>query len=256
LSKQNRKAPPYSMLATIYDEVMAHVDYEKWTNYIVSLFEKYDKKPQSILELSCGTGNVLLSLTSKKYNIFGLDLSFEMVRIAYEKAITRNININYFQADMTCFSLKRPVDVVICLYDSINYLDDFSKWQQLFDNVYDALVEQGLFIFDICTEKNSMKYFSNYTETGSGSSFEYLRESSYDRKQKIHQNQFTIKFDGDDNRYIESHQQRIYTINEIQNFISQSHFQCLDAFNGFSFRKADEEALRVHFVLEKASLND
>jgi hypothetical protein len=41
--------------------------------------------------------------------------------------------------------------VVVCVFDTLNHLLTFEAWRSLFDAVYDHLVDDGLFIFDVNT---------------------------------------------------------------------------------------------------------
>ena len=102
-------------------------------------------------------------LDSKKYELFGFDLSYDMLKVAQQKFDTSKFPISLWQGNMISFRLRHSVDIVICLYDSINYLLNLVEWKKLFDCVYDVLCDSGLFIFDICTEKNSKKHFNNYS---------------------------------------------------------------------------------------------
>ena len=249
--KEKKKVEPYSKLASIYDDVMFHVNYKKWANYIHKIIREWHPQCNSILDISCGTGSFLLSLKSKGIERVGFDFSFDMVKVANQKIKSSTQKISFYQGDMIFFYLKRKFNVVVCLYDSINYLIDFNIWEQLFDRVSNVLSEKGLFVFDICTEKNSVKYFNNYSEKHGGIDYEYLRESSYDRKMHIHENKFTISFGKESNEYVEIHRQKIFYLKEILEFIRSTNFLLLGYFDGFSFKRASEESLRIHFVLRK-----
>ncbi len=251
-SSRKQKVAPYSKLAYIYDFVMAHVDYQMWGGYILKFIEQWFPQATTILDIACGTGSMLKSIKAKNYDVIGMDLSLDMVKIAASKN-AKSGKCFFFQGDMTAFSLKKKVDIVVCLYDSVNYLLDIQKWQSMFDCVYHCLNPNGLFIFDICTEKNSVKYFENYNEADGNNDFEYLRESTYDKKSKIHINKFTIDFNNSQT-YTEYHRQRIYSIKQVRALISKTAFRLIGKFDGFSFRDASEDSLRVHFVLQKQSL--
>lgn len=54
---------------------------------------------------------------------------------------------------MTDFTLPEPVDIVFCVYDSINHLLSFDKWIKTFKQVYANLNPEVLFIFDMNTLK-------------------------------------------------------------------------------------------------------
>jgi len=241
---------PYSKLAYIYDDIMSHVDYELWSKYILKIIDKFGKKVDSILDVSCGTANLLLCLKSKRYHLVGFDFSSDMIKVARAK-LRSDSDVHLYQGDMTLFYLNKKFDVILCLYDSVNYLMDFNLWQSLFECVYDVINNDGLFIFDICTRKNSIKYFDKYVEKSGGLDYEYIRESKYNRIKNIHQNKFIINFDKSDQIFVEYHKQRIYAVDEVLKFISHTPFTLLGSFDGFSFQKGSEQSLRVHFVLER-----
>ena len=252
LSKNKKvNVEPYSKLACIYDDVMFHVDYKKWARYIERIIKRWQPHCRSLLDISCGTGNFLFNLNSKEIECVGFDMSFDMINIAKEKNNSGKHNAFFFQGDMVSFSLKKKFDVVVCLYDSINYLLDLKLWQQLFRQVADVLENKGIFVFDICTKRNSIKYFNNFSEQNSGENYEYIRKSSYNRKNAIHENKFLISFDGTSVNYAETHQQKIFLIKEIQDFIHSTEFRLIGYYNGFTFNKGNEDSLRVHFVLQK-----
>jgi len=251
-SIKNRKyIAPYSKLALIYDDVMSHVDYKEWANYVSKIIRKWQPKCHSILDISCGTGRFLLSLTSNKIERIGFDMSFEMVKIANQKVNTNGTYISFYQGNMVNFYLRKKIDVIVCLYDSINYLNDFKYWQQLLNNVSTVLGVGGLFVFDVCTENNSLRYFNNYSERNVGIDYEYIRLSNYDKKNKIHENKFLINFDNDENEYVEIHRQKIFLLREILEFIQSTELKLLGYFDDFTFNRASEDSLRVHFVLKK-----
>jgi predicted TPR repeat methyltransferase len=240
---------PYSKLAEIYDDVMSHVDYKKWANYLHQIINEWQPHCRSLLDIGAGTGSFLINLKLKNADLFGFDNCFEMISIAKKKK-SHTANISFFQSDMISFHLKKKFDVVVCLYDSINYLLNFDLWQQAFIRVKNTLNGKGIFVFDVCTEKNSVKYFDNYSERNSGHNYEYTRNSSYDRKERIHKNEFIISFQHESAKYIERHKQKIFLIEEILQFINSTKFKLLGCFDGYSFKAGSEDSLRVHFILQ------
>ena len=46
----------YENFAAYYDKLNENVGYESRTEYICSLFNKFDKMPSLLLDLACGTG--------------------------------------------------------------------------------------------------------------------------------------------------------------------------------------------------------
>lgn len=246
--------PPYSRLASIYDDVMCHVDYKQWARYIQTIIAKWCPDATTVLDISCGTGSLLAKLDSRSYRLFGFDLSVDMALEAIKKHRPPKFPIQFWCGDMKNFCLKKNIDVAICLYDSINYLLDFEAWRQCFESVFACLREEGIFIFDICTERNSLKYFRNYTERRNQDRYQYFRVSKFDAEANIHTNRFEIDFDGDGQKYIEIHRQYIYPVKDVEAFIAQSRFQQIAAYDGFTFRSAHKNSLRIHFILKKNRL--
>lgn len=132
--------PPF--LVTYYDTFMG--DYTSILEVISVLFEKY--KPAhttSILELACGTGNILKAF-SRSYTLSGLDISSKMLAIAKKKVPYAT----YYHKNMTHFDLHETFDVILCIYDSINHLEKFRDWDKTFECVNLHLNPNGIFIFD------------------------------------------------------------------------------------------------------------
>lgn len=246
---------PYSKLAYIYDAVMYHVDYVSWSRYIHKIIRRWHPSAEKILDISCGTGSLLFKLDLKKYKLFGFDASFEMLKVAKKKSKAKKNAIPLWQCDMSSFQLSQKVDVILSLYDSVNYIMDIAAWKSMLNSVYDGLNENGLFIFDICSKKNSEKFFRNYFERKYGKDYNYSRQSRYDPQNKIHSNRFEIHFNSEKKTFIELHKQKIFSIKEVSNLISMSRFNILGAYHGFTFKRGTERSLRIHFVLKKNTEN-
>jgi SAM-dependent methyltransferase len=249
--EEQQLVEPYSKLASIYDELMIHVDYKNWSRFIQKMIKRWHPNAQRILDISCGTTNLLLKLDSKKYRLYGLDYSFDMLKVANKKCKSSKASIQLWQGNMISFGLKQSVDVIISLYDSVNYILNAAAWQKMFNCVYDSLDINGLFIFDICTEKNSRDFFHNYYERKRGDGFYYTRESKYDPENRIHSNRFEIYYDAEKKTFVEYHEQKIFRMKQVLDLINQTQFQLLGAFHGLTFKPGSENSLRIHFVLKK-----
>lgn len=242
---------PYSKLAIIYDEIMAHVDYETWAKYISKIIKKWHPRATSLLDIACGTGNLLKKLSSYNYNLAGFDASFNMLSQAKQKFNSIENPIPLWVADIRNFALNYSTDIIICTYDSINYVHHLEECSDVFHCVSNVLTNHGLFIFDICTEKNSIKHFNNFYESYRGRNYRYSRRSSYDHNLKIHSNILKIEFFDSEMTFAEFHEQKIFKISELIEAIERTNFKLCAVLDDFTFRKANEKSLRAHFVLQK-----
>ncbi len=240
---------PYTELAALYDRVMDHVDYRAWACYIDSLLERFGESTERILELACGTASFMLELDRLGYHVTGSDHSHAMLVRAREKLLGRDIPRRLFTADMDALPLRVTFDAVLCLYDSLNYLTDTDRFRAAIHGAAEALAPGGLFVFDVCTVKNSELFFSHNTISEDFGDIRYERTCRYDRVKHIQENHFTIIRDG--RRFHESHYQRIYRLDEIEEMIAGSPFDRIALFNDMTFHPGSEDSERVHYVLRR-----
>lgn len=135
----------YDKFSKYYDLAMG--DRSKMLDTIKSLIKKYLPKANNVLELACGTGAIMTGLAEEYKVVDGLELSPRMISLAKKKLP----NSHFYQASMENFSVPGTYDVILCPYDSINHLDNFNAWSNVFKSVTNHLSTGGVFIFDINT---------------------------------------------------------------------------------------------------------
>ena len=130
----------------VYD--LFNSNYDSFYNFIEAAIKEYHQNPKSLLELACGTGNILQHFVDM-YEVAGLDISAAML----EQAKRKLPDIPFYEMNMADFQLDRRYDVVLCMYDSINYLLRYEDWASTFRHVYNHLNPRGIFIFDMNTQE-------------------------------------------------------------------------------------------------------
>ena len=134
----------YEHFAAFYDVVMD--DPDPRAARVNSSIDRYRPDASSLLELACGTGSILARLTTSA-QLTGLDRSPEMLAVAAAKVPGTRL----VQGDMSSFDLGRRLDVVVCVFDSVNHLLDVGSWASMFACVHAHLTEHGLFVLDVNT---------------------------------------------------------------------------------------------------------
>jgi ubiquinone/menaquinone biosynthesis C-methylase UbiE len=243
--------PAYDRLAAIYDHVMRHVDYSEWARYLESVFKRHQAVPKTVVDLACGTGNVTMQLHKLGYSMSGVDRSAAMILVAQAKSDAQG-RPRFSCGDLRQLDAVGSFDAAVCLYDSFNYLTTFTDIDLALAQVSSVLEPGGMFIFDVCTERNSLLHFQDVLESEEGPGFVYSRHSYYDKQQKMQFNSFEIRFEGEESAVSETHAQRIYAHEEIRERIAASDLELLDAYDGFSFSNGSDDSDRVHFILRKA----
>jgi SAM-dependent methyltransferase len=134
----------YKNFSKVYD--IFSTNYDWCLGFIEDVIRDYAVNPKSILELACGTGNILCNFAGR-YEVAGLDISTSML----EQARKKLPDVPLFQMDMADFNLENKYDVILCMYDSINHILKYENWLNVFRCVRNHLNPLGIFIFDMNT---------------------------------------------------------------------------------------------------------
>lgn len=143
---------PYETLAASYDELTTDIDYAAIVAFLETVLHDRGIRPETVLDLACGTGSASILLAARGYRVIGADISEEMLTVAAQRASALPGNAPFFvRQPMQRLRLPEPVDAVFCLLDSLNYLTQPEDCRQTFRRVFRALRKGGAFLFDVNT---------------------------------------------------------------------------------------------------------
>lgn len=247
---------PYTGLAALYDLFMDNIPYEEWSVYLRSLLAEYNINTGIILDLGCGTGNMTELLAAAGYDMIGIDNSDEMLNVAMDKAYDKGLDILYLLQDMREFELYGTVAAVVSICDSLNYITDFNELVEVFSLVNNYLDPDGIFIFDMTTEKKytaiADSVIAENRDEGS-----FIWENSYFADKKINQYDMTI-FEKLENGLYEKHQethiQRVYTLDEIKSALELSGLKFEACYKAFTHDEPDDNCERI-YVIARETIN-
>lgn len=101
-----------------------------------------------ILDVGCGTGRHSIELSSRGYNITGIDLSETQLKRARGKARVRNLNIDFQKQDARYLPFINEFDVAIMLCEGGFPLMETDEMNfEILKSVARALKRNGKFIF-------------------------------------------------------------------------------------------------------------
>lgn len=140
----------------MYSDIFCKVYNEFGWNYYPEIFgeqllewlRRNELKPQTSLDLACGTGILCEILHKSGIRAAGMDFSAGMIDIARQGSRS----IRYDVADMVLYRPEMQFDLVTCTGDAINHIADLSDVEKIFQNVYAYLSPGGYFIFDVLNE--------------------------------------------------------------------------------------------------------
>jgi len=144
----------YTSLAASYDRLTNDVAYREIWDFLETLLQAEGKRPETVLDLACGTGSMSVILAQKGYRVIGVDMSEEMLTEAAQKAGELDENPPFFVCQrMERLRLPMPVDCAVCCLDSLNYITDPEACRKAIARVYACLKPGGIFMFDINSEE-------------------------------------------------------------------------------------------------------
>lgn len=132
--------------ATYYDIVFRReVDPE--IDFLIELARGHlGRAPLRVLDLGCGPGYHARAFARRGLATTGLDWCAEMIRFAREAAAQEAITVDWRVGDMRSFGLPEPVDLAVCLFDSIDGLSSIDDFVDHFRAVGANLTADGLYV--------------------------------------------------------------------------------------------------------------
>lgn len=135
IEKEMKKT--YDAIANKYEKEAK----EDWKNkQIVDKFLKYLNKNDTILDIACGTGELLKYYESKEFKAYGIDISPEMIEIAKRKAPNSTIMTkSVYQIN----ELNKKFDAISCTFMLVHIPKE--KTNAFINNVKNILNDNGIF---------------------------------------------------------------------------------------------------------------
>ncbi len=141
----------YHALSGSYDRLTNDVDYQAVVDFYHRILEREGLRPETAVDLACGTGSVALLLAASGMRVTAVDMSEEMLTVAAQKAQGMNNPPLFVCQKLQRLCLPRGVDLAVCALDSLDYLTDPADCREAIRRVYRALNPGGCFIFDVNT---------------------------------------------------------------------------------------------------------
>jgi ubiquinone/menaquinone biosynthesis C-methylase UbiE len=158
----------------------------------VSFYERQIERYGSpVLELACGSGNYLVTLSTKDIEISGLDISGDMLHAAERRAENKNVETNLVNADMRDFELNQKFALIFIAGNSLQHLNTRADVEACFASVKRHLEPNGKFIVEVFNpslellnrRSDERFYFGEY-ETADGK-YELSEHVRYDAATQI-----------------------------------------------------------------------
>ena len=234
----------YKEFAQYYDIYGQGFDYDIWFRYLKEISSINDFSGKEILDLGCGTGNLLLKFAQKHANVTGVDLSSEMLSIAADRLYRFNKRALLLQKDIAEFRQNKKFDFIYSTCDTVNYLSSESFLLML-KNVSDMLEEGAVFTFDLLNQD----FFERL-----GKKDNFVFDSvKFKFKRKIVENKLITKVRIIDGklRFREDHIQFFLDLNMIKKSIADFGLKMNGIYDIYSFEPATNDSEKFQIILQK-----
>ena len=247
----------YAAFASVYDSLMADVDYASWARHYAGLMKLCGVRGGKVCECACGTGSLTIPLCQLGYQMTGVDMSADMLFEAAQKARKAGAMIPFVKQDMRYMHLHRQMDAVLCTCDGVNYLRNQQELLSFFSAAYATLREGGALIFDVSTPYKLRHLLGDNFIGDEREDVAYLWKNRWNEKHQSVKMQLSIftRVEGDSYRRVEEEQtQFAYEARALEDALLQVGFANVKLFGGLRMTAPQERDERWHVCAVKPLL--
>ena len=243
----------YEALASSYDALTLDIPYEKMLAYMEALLQNHGIRPQSVLDLACGTGSMSVLLARRGYQVLAADMSEDMLAMAWEKSAELDNPPYFICQKMQNLRLPYKVDWVACCLDSINYVTDPAHCKEAIRRVHDCLTEDGVFIFDINSEEKLRSLDGQVFLDENEDTYCVWRAEFQEKENICSYGMDIFQREGRDlwSRSFEEHREYAYSVAQLTEFLQEAGFKTIEVYGDRSFEAPKAGEQRIYFYAQK-----
>jgi len=239
------EARPFTSLATVYDDIMAEVEYEEWCEFILRVARARGYADGPLHDLGCGTGNATEPMFRRGLEVSGSDASEAMMAVARAKLPA----VEFTMASFAGLELPRRFELVYSVFDALNNLLTDEDFRAAAGNVRRHLMPAGLFVFDVNTDSGLRELWEGGKAEGWGDDVYYRWSHHYDEETGLaHVEAFCTTEEGS---FIERHSERGYDALDLVRLLGSAGFSDIEIIDFPDAEPAANDAARVWVVAQR-----
>jgi SAM-dependent methyltransferase len=176
------------MAHELYNQLSKYIDasYRGTKNYqheIDFMLRRVGKTPgrKILIDVACGSGGHAELLSKAGFEVYAVDVSAAMLRL-----LKKNLpNAKTFKQDMRELQVPVHADLLICMFNSINYNYSYAVLSRTLKRFFDHLKPGGILIFDTAFMQHTWKPGPFSVETITTPEFEVARINKSDKRRSF-----------------------------------------------------------------------
>lgn len=194
------------------------------------------KKSDRILDIACGNARHAKLLARQHYQIFGIDLSFTLLKSASRHKANKTFPF-LLQSDMRNLPFKNIFDVALSLFTSFGYFRSETMNQQVIKEFARILISGGRLVIDYLNTEHVINHLEPVSERTSGKL--KIREERWIDEKRVYK-KITID---QDKTFSES--VRLYSLNDLRNMMSSAGLKIYNIFGEYDGSEYKRDSSRM-----------
>jgi ubiquinone/menaquinone biosynthesis C-methylase UbiE len=242
----------YHALASSYDRLTQDVDYKAIVAFYQEILNQEDVHPRSAIDLACGTGSVALLLAQQYDRVLGVDMSEEMLTVAFQRAQEQGVMPTFVCQKLQELRLPRAVDMAVCALDGLDYILDPKDCKEAIRRVYQALNPGGIFIFDVNTPEK-LRSMDGQVFLDEDDDVYCVWRGEFDEATNICSYGMDLFQREGENWYrsFEEHKEYAYTVPQLTDFLKAAGFTHIRVYADGKLEAPREGEQRIYFSARK-----
>ncbi len=245
----------YHALAASYDRLTNDVDYAAIVAFYHQILEKEKLHPKSAIDLACGTGSVALLLAERYDRVIGVDMSEEMLTVAFQRAVEQEKQPLFICQKLQELYLPRAVDMAVCALDGLDYILNPADCEKAIQRVYKALNPGGIFIFDVNTPEK-LRAMDDQVFLDEDEDVYCVWRGEFDKETNICSYAMDLfQRQGDVwHRSFEEHREYAYSTQQLTQYLKAAGFTRIRVYGDGKLEAPEEGEQRIYFSARKGNM--
>ena len=232
-------------LATHYDALMTHVNYDRWF-HVVGVLAGLLPRGLVHVDAACGTGVLLDRARRAGWRSVGVDISPSMLA-----ALRRSRGaLPCAVGDLRALPVH-GADLITCLFDSMNFLLEHEDVELALVKCAAALRDGGLLYFDVVTERMMVDHFADQTWTETHGGLRTTWANHYDPATRICETWVRVNTGAES-----ATRERAYDLDFLVKAVENAGLTLLDAFDVENWKAPTRRTCRIDFIAAKNPSQD